>query len=180
MAASGEELQRRRKNLVAQLQSDFRHCCHELLDTRYEGELIFDSGWEDGKSLAECLQQDDVRDRARGFTHSGPHRADLRVGLRAQGVPVDASHGQYKILVIALRLTQIRNFIGHGNRRCCLLIDDLAAELDFEHRARLARLLSRLPTQLFVTATETALIEKGGWPSHKTFHVEQGTIEEGA
>jgi DNA replication and repair protein RecF len=180
LAVTGEELQRRRKNLTAHLQADFQHCCQELLEAGYEGELIFESGWKEGEDLAECLRQDDLRDRARGFTHSGPHRADLRVGLRAHSVPVDASHGQYKLLVIALRLTQIRNFIGPGSRRCCLLIDDLAAELDSEHRARLARLLSRLPIQLFVTATENALIERGLWPSHKTFHVEQGAIEEGA
>lgn len=180
LTTCGEELQRRRKSLVAQLQADFQNCCRELLDAGYEGELIFESGWEEGKTLAECLQQDEPRDRARGFTHSGPHRADLRVGLRANAIPVDASHGQYKLLVIALRLTQIRNSIGPGGRRCCLLIDDLAAELDPEHRARLSRLLSRLPIQLFVTATETAQIERGFWPSQKTFHVEQGTIEEGA
>lgn len=180
LAATGEELQRRRKNLVTRLHADFRHCCKELLDGGYEGELIFESGWEEGKDLAECLRQDEPRDRARGFTHSGPHRADLRVGLRAQARPVDASHGQYKLLVIALRLTQIRNFTGAGGQRCCLLIDDLAAELDVEHRARLSRLLSQVPIQLFVTATESAQIERRFWPSHKTFHVEQGTILEGA
>lgn len=179
LVSTGEELQRRRRNLVAQLQTDFRRCCRELLNTGYEGELIFESGWEEGKTLAECLLQDAQRDRARGFTHSGPHRADLKVGLCAQTTSVDASHGQYKLLVIALRLTQLRNFIGLGSQRCCLLVDDLAAELDPEHRARLSRLLSRLPIQLFVTATETTLIERGPWPSHKTFHVEQGTIEEG-
>ncbi len=165
-------------NLVSRLKDDFHFCCQELLGAGYEGELIFESGWEDGKNLAECLRQDQSRDRARGFTHSGPHRADLRIELHAHSAQVDASHGQYKLLVMALRLAQIRKFIGSGNRHCCLLIDDLAAELDLEHRARLARFLSRLPAQLFITATEAALIERRSWPSHKAFHVEQGTIEE--
>ena len=180
LVSTGEELHSRREKLVTRLQADFQSCCRELLDAGYEGELQLESGWDETRPLSDCLHADSQRDQARGFTHSGPHRADLKVGLRVQGSPVDASHGQYKLLVIALRLTQIRNFIESGNRRCCLLIDDLAAELDPEHRARLARLLSRLPIQLFVTATETAQIDRGFWPSHKTFHVEQGTIEEGA
>jgi DNA replication and repair protein RecF len=208
LAITGEALHTKRSGLVARLKTDYQFCCQQLLGAGYEGSLIFESGWEDGKSLAECLRQDAPRDRARGFTHSGPHRADLRVELHSRTAQVDASHGQYKLLVIALRLAQIRNFIGKtapafvqcrephsltasrsvlppsmavvgpGNRHCCLLIDDLSAELDPEHRARLALFLSRLAVQLFVTVTEAAQIERRSWPSHKAFHVEQGTIEE--
>ena len=178
LASTGEELHAKRSALITRLKTDYQFCCQELLGPGYQGSLIFDSGWAEGKSLAESLGQDAARDLARGFTHSGPHRADLRVELYSQTAPLDASHGQYKLLVIALRLAQIRNFIESGKRHCCLLIDDLAAELDSEHRARLTLFLSRLPVQIFVTATEATQIERRTWPSHKAFHVEQGTIEE--
>lgn len=178
LASTGEALHAKRSALITRLKTDYQFCCQELLGSGYQGNLIFDSGWSEGKSLAECLGQDAARDRARGFTHSGPHRADLRVELQAGSTLLAASHGQYKLLVIALRLAQIRNFVGTGQRHCCLLIDDLAAELDPEHRARLTRFLSRLPVQIFVTATEASQIERRSWPSHKAFHVEQGRIEE--
>jgi DNA replication and repair protein RecF len=129
-------------------------------------------------SFAQNLQQDFSRDSARGFTHSGPHRADLQISLNSQSSRVSASHGQYKILVIALRLAQIRFLAESKNRHCCLLIDDLAAELDSEHRARLTRFLAALPAQVFVTATDPSQIEREFWTSHKLFHVEQGVITE--
>ena len=122
------------------------------------------------------MRQDRARDDARGFTHSGPQRADLQITLNTQASRLSASHGQFKILVIALRLAQIRYLLESRNRNCCLLIDDLAAELDSEHRARLTRVLANLPVQVFVTATEQSLVDRESWSSHKTFHVEQGVV----
>ena len=82
LASMGEQVQTRRIWLLEQLKIDFLTCCHELLDSDQQADLILEPGWETNKGLAECLQQDLMRDVARGFTHSGPHRADLRIVLR--------------------------------------------------------------------------------------------------
>lgn len=180
LALMGEEVQAQRAWLLEQLKPDFLLCCHELLGSDQKVDLILESGWEAKCGLAQCLQQDSLRDIARGFTHSGPHRADLRIVLREATLQqeIEPSHGQYKILVLALRLTLIRRFVEVKKQSCCLLIDDLAAEIDTPHRARLTAFLARMPIQLFVTSTAPDLIDLGSWRSYKSFHVEQGRIQE--
>lgn len=180
LALLGEQVQAKRAWLLEQLKPDFLLCCHELLGSEQKSDLILESGWEADRRLAECLQQDSFRDGARGFTHSGPHRADLRIvlGNAATQQETEPSHGQYKILVLALRLALIRRFVEIKKQSCCLLIDDLAAEIDTPHRARLTAFLARLPIQLFVTSTDHALIDLNSWQSYKSFHVEQGHIKE--
>ena len=180
LAYLGEQVQTRRTRLLEQLKTDFLAGCNQLLDFDQHADLILESGWEAGRGLAECLQRDSMRDVARGFTHSGPHRADLRIVLRdpVQEQEIEPSHGQYKILVLALRLALIRCFVEFKKQSCCLLIDDLAAEIDNSHRARLIAFLARMPIQLFVTSTDDDLIDLHPWRSYKSFHVEQGRINE--
>jgi len=172
----GEILHAARAKLIAQLQPHFQSCCQQLLGNHHHVDLVLESGWNGEAGFGASLHQDRERDSARGFTHSGPQRADLQIVLNAQASRVSASHGQYKMLVIALRLAQIRYLFESKKRNCCLLIDDLAAELDPEHRARLTGFLASLPIQVFVTATESSLIDRDSWLSHKTFHVEHGVV----
>jgi DNA replication and repair protein RecF len=174
----GESLNAKREDMTSRLLPHYQVCCRELLGSRHKVDLILEPGWDQKHDFVQNLRQDRARDIARGFTHSGPHRADLQIILNTQASRLGASHGQYKILVIALRLAQIRFLVEARSRHCCLLIDDLAAELDSEHRARLTRLLATLPVQAFITATDVSLIERKSWSSHKKFHVEQGVVSE--
>jgi DNA replication and repair protein RecF len=176
LVETGEKMHAARTRQVEQLRPHFRSCCQQLLGENHKVDLILESGWDDKGSFGERLHLDRTRDNARGFTHSGPQRADLQISLNEQGSKQVASHGQYKILVIALRLAQIRYLLESKNRSCCLLIDDLPAELDLEHRAQLTQLLSNLPVQAFITTTESSLIDRESWSSYKTFHVEQGVV----
>lgn len=180
LALMGAQVQTKRAWLLDELKPDFLLCCHELLGSEQQVDLVLESGWEANRGLAECLQKDLLRDTARGFTHSGPHRADLRVVLRDATLKqeIEPSHGQYKILVLALRLALIRRFVEIKKQSCCLLIDDLAAEIDTPHRARLTAFLARMPIQLFVTSTDHGLIDLSFWRNYKSFHVEQGRIQE--
>jgi DNA replication and repair protein RecF len=176
LAEIGEKLQSARCRLLEQLVPHFQSCCHALLGEKHQVSLVLSSGWANQKTFSESLKQDRSRDDARGFTHSGPQRADLEITLDGQEGKLGASHGQYKLLVIALRLAQIRYLLASSGRGCCLLIDDLAAELDLEHRSRLSKYLANLSIQVFVTTTESSLIDREYWQDHKTFHVEHGTI----
>ncbi len=176
LVETGEALQAARSLQINQLLPHFRSCCQELLGEKLHVDLAMDPGWEGANGFGARLLQDRERDSARGFTHSGPQRADLEIILDGQPSKLSASHGQHKLLVIALRLAQIRFLLENRNKGCCLLVDDLAAELDVEHRSRLARYLASLSIQVFITTTESSLIERDNWPEHKTFHVEHGLV----
>jgi len=59
-----------------------------------------------------------------------------------------------------------------------LLVDDPAAELDRDNRARLFTLLQNMPAQMFVTALEPADLpwSEGLSDTGKSFHVEHGKV----
>ncbi len=133
-------------------------------------------GWR-GESLAEALEQNLERDCLRGYTSVGPHRADLLLRIDDEDALDNASHGQQKLLITALRLAQLELFASLSERNCLLLLDDLPSELDNRFRSRLLALVQRLPAQAFITATDAALLNADDWREHQRFHVEQGVIQ---
>lgn len=140
--------------------------------------LTYHRGWGRDVNFSEALRKGLVKDRDKGYTAQGPHRADLL--FRLDGIPAQdvVSRGQQKLLVSALRLAQAKVLGDLSGKRCLLLIDDLPAELDEDHRGRLMDLLGRLDAQLFITAIEPDLIATGAWQDRKMFHVERGTVSE--
>jgi len=117
-------------------------------------------GWGAGRDLAEVLSDQLPGDRERGFTHAGPHRADME--LTSGGIPVRSiySRGQQKLLVAALVLAQVRCLGESGQGRAVLLVDDLAAELDRERRRALLELLAGSGAQ----GRPSPGVPRGTWP----------------
>lgn len=138
--------------------------------------LTLKSGWRQGMALSDVLRLDRERDTEEGFTHAGPHRADLTLCFDGQPIKDVASHGQKKLALIALKLAQIHLFIEHTGRTPTLLLDDLTAELDQEHCARLLVVLARLPVQVFVTATAFDAPLSTAWTEFRLFHVKHGDV----
>lgn len=144
-----------------------------------EVEVRLSQGWSKSKSLAEVLRENLPQDRQRGFTQFGPQRVDLFItcqGVRAKEV---VSRGQQKIITALLKLAQLQLLNGvSGYPKGVLLVDDLPAELDHNFRQFLMEIIAGLENQVFVTATDSELLEldhsRGGL---KMFHVEQGRVE---
>jgi DNA replication and repair protein RecF len=145
----------------------------QLLDLDLE--FRYRPGWTSGCSdYAAQLQKDLPRDLERGFTHSGPHRADISVTAGGLGVKQTFSRGQQKLLICAMYLAQV----ALSSKPGLLLIDDLPAELDPSRRQRLLSAAAATGAQLFITATEANLIPVEGWDEKKVFHVEHGEFHE--
>ena len=178
LASAGEFLHTLRVSCLSEISGRFERICRRLLPSSAKVRLELDLGWDATTGLAGCLRQDRDRDVARGYSHSGPHRSDLTILIDGHPSQENASHGQNKLLVIALRLAQIEHFYESTGRECCLLVDDLAAELDTENRGRLASFLADMPVQAIITATDAEQFDCRLWSSYKTFHVKHGSISE--
>lgn len=135
-------------------------------------------GWPQKMSLAEALKTGLERDRIQGYTHYGPHRADLLITWDHHPAVERVSRGQQKQLAIALLLAQGTHFTEVTGRSCCYLVDDLAAELDQGHRDRVMAELAQIGAQVLVTAIDGAMLSTAGWSDHRMFHVEHGAIRE--
>jgi DNA replication and repair protein RecF len=140
--------------------------------------LEYNRGWKSDLSLLEVLRQTQERDRSRGFTQAGPHRADLLIQVDGKSAQTGISRGQQKVLVALLRLAQIQHYTRSANSSCVLLYDDLAAELDEHHRSEILSVLQGMPIQLYLTAIEPKQIDLTGWTDVRLFHVEQGSVSQ--
>lgn len=169
----GEQIHSWRERYLAQWNEGFGVCAQALAGL--EVRLDLQRGWRQDLALAEALQADQGRDQEAGFTHSGPHRADVVFRGDSGGVRHHYSHGQQKLLVAAARLAQLA-LLSDSGVVPVLLIDDLAAELDRAHRATILAWLAGLNLQAFITATEESEIDLSPWPEHAKFHVEQGVV----
>jgi len=172
----GIQLDEFRHAYVAHLREFVDAAVMALLGT--EIQLDYQSGWLRGTTLEQAMADSLVIDQKQGFTRNGPHRAELRILSEGHTVKDQCSRGQQKLLVCALRIAQMAHLKQHHQQQSVMLVDDLAAELDTEHRQRLLDLLQHTGAQTFVTVTEASLVNVQSWHSHRVFHVEHGTVRE--
>lgn len=140
--------------------------------------IRYQRGWNSEQSFTETLENSFQKDILKGFTSFGPHRADLEISHLGNFVQNSFSRGQQKLLVCAMRLAQISHLKQETNQQSILLVDDLAAELDIDHRQNLIDLLIDTQAQLFVTATEENSFVLPPEIESKMFHVEHGVLKE--
>lgn len=141
-------------------------------------ELAYHPGWDASQPLAEILAASWDKDRERGHTLVGPHRADLRLKLGTAPADEVLSRGQKKMTVCALKLAQVALLRAQTGKRCTVLVDDLPSELDPMARVRLCQGLERLEAQVLITCIEPASVRGAFSAAPTMFHVERGVIAE--
>lgn len=139
-------------------------------------ELSLTRGWPSDRSLEQAVSGAWSRDRARGLTHCGPHRADLVIRFEGSIARDRVSRGQQKLVASSLLLGQLRSDASLGSELAALLVDDPAAELDESHLERLLEEVSDLPAQLVITALDVSNPALRALPEGHRFHVEQGVV----
>jgi DNA replication and repair protein RecF len=136
--------------------------------------LGFQAGWAQDHELAEALRLSTDRDRDRGISTSGPHRADVMLRLKGRSARETASRGQQKLIAVAMIVSQLQLLKAELGTQATLLLDDPAAELDSKNLALLFDELAALNCQMIATSLspETTLFQA----PKAMFHVEQGRV----
>lgn len=137
--------------------------------------LDYHPGWPKGEDFGSALLHSLDSDRRAGFTHHGPHRADLRVRVDSITARDWVSRGQQKVLTAALLLAQAALLDRRRDIRPVLLIDDLAAELGTTYRSAMLRTIAKLRGQCFLTFLDASLIPED-FGDVAMFHVEHGVV----
>lgn len=164
-----------RQHYAEALKQEISATC-QLFLPEIEIEAQFYQGWTKEIPYAELLASNFERDRAVGYTMSGPQRADFK--FKANGLPAEdiLSRGQLKLLMCALRLAQGEHLMQQQQRRCIFLIDDFASELDPNKRALLAQRLKESQSQVIITAITAEQLQQPHWQEGAKFQLKNGEV----
>lgn len=170
---AGEILTAARTKVVEALAPRWMALCERLAGLQLS--MHFHAGWDTDRALRDVLRENLERDRERGTTTSGPHRADLRLRYRGRLAREVLSRGQQKLVAVSLTLAQLQWLKEEHGLLPTLLLDDPAAELDPVRLAGFLEEVQRLETQLIVTSLTSDATPLG--QPEMLFHVEQGRVE---
>lgn len=152
MTRCGIMLHSAREAYLAALSPHFGETVNQFFPgRRWQLDLL--PGWDSDKPLGLALEAAVEGDLRLGYTQLGPHRADFTIRLDGRPVREYLSRGQMKLLVYALLLAQSRLMETQRAVPGCVLIDDVASELDAANRQRLIGALVDRASQFFITAT---------------------------
>lgn len=139
-------------------------------------ELQYYRGWSREKELQQVLQEDLQRDQQLGFTHHGPHRADLRLRAKSKPAQEVLSRGQQKVLVCGLKLAQGLLLQQQTGKQCVYLLDDIASELDVNNRELLLNYLRQLNAQVMLTSIDKSIGQYFQENENTIFQVSSGGV----
>jgi DNA replication and repair protein RecF len=147
-------------------------------------EVRFDyyRGWNREADLRDIYLKESDLEKKRGFTQKGFQRADVRITVCGQPAAKVCSRGELKLLVWAMVLAQgaLAAEIGKagGSGGTLYLVDDLASELDAQHRKRVCKFLLETGQQVLLTGVdEKTLLAACGNQYGRLFHVKHGQVE---
>jgi DNA replication and repair protein RecF len=124
--------------------------------------------------FCEALASGRRRDAETGRTGTGTHRSDLAVTHRERDMPARlCSTGEQKALLVAILLAHAR-LLGRSNGASpILLLDEVAAHLDFDRRESVFEEIAGLAAQAWLTGTDETTFE-GLRGCARFLHVEGG------
>jgi DNA replication and repair protein RecF len=133
-------------------------------------------GWREGSDLAEVLAGGRDRDRQRGATQAGPHRADWSLAFEAAPLREHLSRGQEKLCALAGLWAQAELHAQRDGSWPILCLDDPAAELDDAHLGEVVAALEAVEAQVLVATTRVPPVLAALSKPSRRFHVEQGEV----
>lgn len=173
----GERLHQQRLDIIARWQLFLAQDLAELLPN-LDIKMDYSAGFHSELGLLHDLQQHHQKDIERRYTEYGPHRADLRFKTALGPADEVLSRGQKKLLMMALKLSQIA-MLHASQKQTVVLLDDITAELDLAAQQRLLARLSHLGSQVFLTTLEQNAVEQHLQTlsvNYQFFQVEQGQV----
>ena len=187
LVETSEALTTSRSAFVKQLDNALKED-ESLTESLGQIELNYQFGWPRELSYRMALEQCIERDLDQGYTSVGPHKADLMIRVNGEylGARRFLSRGQQKMVAVALELARLRVVGKVSGQSGIVLVDDVAAELDYPNQKRLLGGLLDSGAQLFITALTDMLpdtLKAGMNPDMdsdqwKMFHVEHGQLRE--
>ena len=126
---------------------------------------------EKSDNILKSLKANRLKDLELGYTTIGPHRDDLKFYINDKEVKPFASQGQQRLVVLALKLSELET-IKNEYSAPILILDDVFSELDKTRQINLSKYL--VDNQIFITGTA---VSKSNFFNCKKFRVTDAKVK---
>ena len=180
MAAAGEDLFHKREAFVSELVPVFQDIYRTISGEQEDVSLHYVSHGQRGP-LLDVIRRDRARDRAVGYSLHGVHRDDLEMLIGGFPMRREASQGQTKTFVLALKLAQF-DFLRRTMSKTTplLLLDDIFDKLDAKRVEQIVHLVAgNRFGQIFITDTNRDHLDQilsHGDVDYRLFDVDNGEV----
>lgn len=136
--------------------------------------IVYESDFNinDKEKLLKIIKSNRKKEIILGMTSFGIHRDDyifMHNGFNSKDY---SSQGFQKLIVLAMKLSEIEIFINEYNIKPILLLDDLFSELDEKNRNNIFKSLNK-NIQIFITTTDLKNINKRILNKAKIFNLDE-------
>ncbi len=156
-------------NIYKQISDD-----EKILTVKYETRTKMNEKEDIRKELRELLELSKLDDITQGRTTSGPHREDLSFYLDGKNIRTCGSRGEFRSIILALKVAEIEYIKYVTKRNPVLLLDDVFSELDPIRQKYLIKLIKN--QQTILTTTEESYIKTMKQKDVNVIRIEEGKI----
>jgi DNA replication and repair protein RecF len=181
LGIASQAVDKMRRHYAATLTNAVTQTAAELLPEFSNPALSAHSGWKhddpmDAQAAAARLGFERGRDRERGLTRRGPHRADWSLSFDQIPRREHLSRGQEKLSALVMVLAQLSAVQASKGQWPVLLLDDPASELDAAHQSLVIQWVLARPIQVLLTGVFIPEALQALNAPFRLFHVEQGEV----
>ena len=139
-----------RQNLLQYLNQHLQTLYQQISEKEEQIQVRYDCSIQE--DYAQELEQGQQKDIITAKSNRGPHRDDLQFFLNDKEITSQASRGEFRTLLLAIKLAEIDFITEKTGHRPILLLDDIFSELD---PTRIKNLLATLREhQAIITTTD--------------------------
>ncbi len=192
MVENGSVIIMERANTVKILDKDLAEKYGEISEKKEHAEMKYhcalgrdftpnDAGIEAIRELfSRALMNSQKEDINAGITTVGPHRDDLLFQLNGRPLACHASRGEYRSLLLSLKLLELDFFVQYTGEKPLLLLDDVFSELDGKRQQMLMNAIAGYQTIITSTRLEAYFDASPGEREHRPINkiqVKEGKCE---
>ncbi len=174
------QIQSMRNEVIEQLQHFLNTAYQQVESSKVNSspKLSYKLGWNKELDLADLLQTNQAFEIKRRSCNYGIHRDDIIFQLDEIPVKNILSRGETKRFVLSLLLAAEQLLITKSQKQCIWLLDDIAAELDYQSIVNAFSVGKSQNNQMFFTCIEKdlAIIQQAINFEHAVFHVKHGQL----
>jgi DNA replication and repair protein RecF len=152
IAEAGTILIQKRQELIEYFNSKIQATYRKISGGKETLEIKYKTSIKDTETYTQKLKLKRDKDVRYGTTSIGPHRDDIRFILEAKPIEEFASRGEFRTVLIALKIAEISYIKKTRKFYPVLLLDDVFSELDEQRQAHLFEAIE--PCQTIITTTE--------------------------